>query len=184
MRLRLPLLAFLLVAPPLTATTFERVTTAELTRRAERVCVVRCDSCRAERDRRSGLVYTVVRLRLVEDIKGRSAGSTIELRLVGGEADGVRTVVVGMPRFRAGEESILLLGKRNRAGFPTVVAARRGMLRLGRDKQGARYLRDAVTGFEDLKTAKAKRIGLDSFRAACKKEQKRVKADDKKVAPK
>ena len=80
--------------------------------------------------------------------------------------------------------SILLLGKRNRAGFPTVVAARRGMVRLGRDKQGVRYLRDAVSGFADLKAAKANRIGLDSFRAACKKELKRVKAGDKKVAPK
>ena len=125
----------LLCAAPLPATTFEKVTTAELARRAENVAVVKCVSCRAERDRQSGLVFTHVRLRLLEDLKGRSAGSTIELRLVGGEADGVRTVVYGMPVFRAGEECIVLLGKRNSGGFPTIVAARRGMVRLGKDNE-------------------------------------------------
>ncbi|MHC4955464.1 MAG: hypothetical protein ACYTGZ_16550 [Planctomycetota bacterium] len=147
------------------ATTFENVTTAELARRAARVAVVRCDSCRAIRDRQSGLVYTHVRLRLLEDLKGRSAGSTIDLKLVGGEADGVRTVVVGMPRFVSGEESILLLGKKNAEGYSTVVAARRGMVRMRRDKQGVRYLRDRVTGFDTLARSKRK-IDLTSFRAA------------------
>ena len=168
MRILLLLSASLLVAPASRATTFERVTTAELARRAERVCVVRCDGCRAERDRRSGLVYTIVRLRLIEDFKGRSAGSTIQLRLVGGEAEGVRTVVVGMPTFRTGEESVLLLGKPNRAGYPTLLAARRGVVRLGRDKKGARYLRDRVSGFDALDKKASKRVALDRFRVALK----------------
>jgi len=155
----------LFVEAPLPATTFENVTTAELARRSLNVAVVKCESCRAERDRQSGLVFTRVRLRLLEDLKGRTAGSTIELRLVGGELDGVRTVVVGMPVFRIGEESIVLLGKRNSGGFPTIVAARRGMVRLGRDKKGARYLRDAVTGFDALPRSKRK-VDLQSFRSA------------------
>jgi hypothetical protein len=156
--------AALLLAATLPATTFERVSTAELARRARRVCAVQCESCRAARDPDSGVVFTHVRLRLLEDLKGRSAGSVIDLRIVGGEADGVKFVVAGMPRFRAGEESVLLLGAANRAGYPTLVAARRGMLRLQRDEEGRRFLRDPVDGFASLEGKR--RVELAQFRAA------------------
>lgn len=165
MPVRILALVTLICAAPLPATTFENVTTAELARRSERVAVVKCESCRAERDRHSGLVFTHVRLTLLEDLKGQSAGSTLELRLIGGEADGVRTVVVGMPVFCVGEECILLLGKRNAAGHPTVVAARRGMVRLQRDKQGKRFLRDRVSGFDGLPRTR-RRVELGAFRTA------------------
>jgi len=175
----------LLGAAPSMATTFEKVTTADLADRAERVVVVKCESCRAERDRRSGLVYTRVRLSLLEALKGAPSGSTIELRLVGGEADGVRTVVAGMPVFQAGEECVLLLGKRNAAGHPTLLAARRGRIRLVRDKTGGRFLRDSVSGFGEMKRARGG-VELAAFRTAYRatmkaKAKKRADAATRKT---
>jgi hypothetical protein len=182
MHLRILILAVLLGASRSSATTFENVTTAELADRAEVVAVVTCESCRPEMDRQSGLVFTRVRLSLLEELKGSAGGSTMELLLVGGELDGVRTVVAGMPVFRAGEECILLLGKRNRAGHPTVVAARRGMVRLARDKQGTRFLRDAVSGFGAMPGTRAG-VELEAFRTAFR-ETMRARAKKRAEAAK
>jgi len=181
---RLAAAALLLVATS-PATTFEPVTIATLAQRAERVSAVRCESCRPELDRESGLVFTHVRLRLLEDFKGRSATGVVELRLVGGEVDGVRTVVAGMPRFVPGEESVLLLGKTNQAGFATVLAARRGMIRLRRDEDGARVLRDPVDGFAALRGKR--KVALSDFRAALRQaereaQEKRERAEREEAA--
>ena len=50
--------AIVAFAALLSATTFENVSTAELSRRAERVCAVKCESCKPEKDPQSGLVFT------------------------------------------------------------------------------------------------------------------------------
>ncbi|MHC4940214.1 MAG: hypothetical protein ACYTHK_14810 [Planctomycetota bacterium] len=163
--------AIVAFAALLSATTFENVSTAELSRRAERVCAVKCESCKPEKDPQSGLVFTRIRLRLLEDMKGRSAGSVVELRLPGGELDGVKTVVEGMPHFRPGDESVVLLGRTNRLGCATLVAARRGVLRIARDGKGQRFLKDPVSGFESLEGKR--RVELASFRSAVKKQAKR-----------
>ncbi|MEM8884173.1 MAG: hypothetical protein AAGD14_08905 [Planctomycetota bacterium] len=173
MQLRRTLLVLALAAPMLSATTFERVSTAELARRSPRICAVQCVGCKPERDPESGLVFTRVRLKLLEDIKGRSPQRYFELRLIGGELDGKRTVVAGMPVFRTGGESVLLLGKPNRAGFATLVAARRGKLELTRDKKGKRYLKRRIDGFPEL-TGK-RRVALDELRTSIRKQKVRAK---------
>ncbi|MHC4448821.1 MAG: hypothetical protein ACYS0E_01600 [Planctomycetota bacterium] len=161
----------------ISATTFENLSTAELSRRAARVCAVKCESCKAVKDPLSGFVFTHVKLRLLEDIKGRSAGGLVELRIPGGEVDGIKTVVAGMPRFKTGEECIVLLGKTNKAGIPTLVAARRGVLRIARDKKGQRYLKDRVDGFASLKGKR--RVDIASFRGALRAQAKSKKGASK-----
>ena len=151
------------VAP---ATTYSRETTADLVRRAERVCCVRCLSVEARKAPRNGIVYTHVRLRLLEDLKG-SADSIIELRIAGGRAGGVETIVAGMPRFRRGEETVLILGQRNRSGYRVVLQANRGVLPLVRDKQGRRRVNASVTGIKELKGARS--VSLDLFRRSIKR---------------
>jgi len=157
------------------ATTFEPVSMAELAHRAVRVVAVRCVGCRAMRDVESGFVFTEIEFSLLEDLKGRSASPRFRLRLAGGTADGVKTVVVGMPTFRPGSEYIVLLGKENRSGYPTLVAARRGVVRLVRDKEGKRHLKRGVSGFDDL--AKVRRISLALFRTALRIDTDRRKRD-------
>ena len=156
------------------ATTFSRETTQDLVLRARQVCCAACEEVEARRDPVSGMVFTHVRLRLLEDLKGQSPSSSIRLRIVGGRAGGVETVVAGMPTFRPGEESILLLGAANRAGYPVVLQARRGVLRLRRDKRGDRYLATPVSGIKELRGRQ--RISLDAFRGAVKRLARKERA--------
>ena len=131
----------------------------------------RCVGCRASRDVQSGFVFTEIEFQLLEDLKGRSAISRFRLRLAGGEADGVKTVVTGMPTFVPGSEYVLLLGKENRSGYPTLLAARRGVVRLVLDKKGKRQLQRRVSGFDDL--AKVRKVSLATFRTALRKDLER-----------
>ncbi len=156
------LLALLAAAAP--ATTLPDRTTRDLLVEAERVCCLSCASIEARRDPRTGIVFTHVRLDLLEDMKGVSPSGTVELRLAGGEAEGVRTVVPGMPTFRLGEEAILLLGPPNALGHPVLLDAGRGVVRLRKEEDGTRILASRVTGVEDL--AGKRRVALGEFRTA------------------
>ena len=150
------------------ATTFANKTTRDLVNMAERVCRVRCEGVEQRLDSASGLVFTHVRLRVLEVLKGRTEGTLVELRLIGGRAGNAVTEVDGMPSFRRGDECVLLLGKNNRFGYPVVVSARRGVLELRRDKKtGERYLARAVSAMPGL--PEARRVTLDRFRDAVKR---------------
>jgi len=157
----------MLMAAAAPGTTLSSETTADLIAVAERVCCVAVDGVESRRDPRSGFVFTHVRLRLLEDLKGTDDGATIELRLPGGSADGVRTVAAGMPRFEAGKEAVLLLGKRNRDGYPVLLQASGGVLPLRTDRAGHRCLCGPVTGLKELKDASE--VTLDAFRTAVKR---------------
>lgn len=149
------------------ATTFPKSTTADLVAEAEHVCCARCEKIEARKDPRTGLIFTHVTLRLLEDLKGRSAGAEIRLRIVGGRIGNEETIVAGMPRFHEGGESVLLLGKTNRAGFPVVVQARRGVLHLRAGEKGERYLAERVTGLKELEGKR--RVALEDFRGAVRR---------------
>lgn len=165
------LLCAALLAVPLHATTWPDATTRDLVASAERVCCAVCESSEARTDPATGIVFTHVRLRLLEDIKGKSPSSTIELRVVGGR-DGPRTTLVaGMPRFLTGCESVLLLGKPNLQGYPVVLQGKRGVIPLLADAQGRRHLGGRVTGYDSL--GEGDRVSLDAFRGALRKEARR-----------
>ena len=155
------------------ATTFSHETTGDLVVRARQVCCVSCEEVEARRDPVSGLVFTHVRLRLLEDIKGRAAASSIRLRIVGGRAGGVETKTLGMPTFRPGEESILLLGPANSRGYPVLLQARRGVLSLKRDKRGGRYVVTRVSGIPELRGKR--HVTLDAFRGAVKRLERKAR---------
>jgi len=158
----------LLLAAAAPGTTLSSETTADLIVQAQRVCCVAVDDVESRQDPRSGFVFTHVRLRLLEDIKGTGDGAAVELRLPGGEKDGVRTVVPGMPRFEVGEEAVLLLGKRNSDGYPVVLQASGGVLPLRTDRAtGRRCLCRPVTGLKELEDERE--VTLDAFRAAAKR---------------
>lgn len=157
----------LLLAAAAPGTTLSSETTADLIAVADRVCCAVVDNVESRRDPRSGFVFTHVRVRLLEEMKGRSEDTVIELRLPGGRADGVETVAAGMPRFEKGAEAVLLLGPRNRDGFPVVLQASGGVLPLRADKAGRRCVCAPVTGLAELEGARE--VTLDSFRSAVKR---------------
>jgi len=149
------------------ATTLPTATTADRVRRAARVCCARCVKVEARVEPRTGLVFRYVELKHLEDLKGAGQGGTVRLRIVGGRVGNLETRVPGMPRFRAGEESVLFLGERNRDGHPVVVDAERGVLPIRADKQGRRHLARRVTGMKEL--GNRRQVALDDFRAAVRR---------------
>jgi hypothetical protein len=157
----------LLMAAAAPGTTLSRETTADLVASAQRVCCAAVERVEARRDPRSGFIFTHVRLRLLEDMKGSGDGTTIELRLPGGRVDGVETVAAGMPRFEVGKEAVLLLGRKNADGFHVVLQAAGGVLPLKKDKDGRRCLGCTVTGMKELEGDGA--VTLDAFRSAAKR---------------
>lgn len=156
---------FLLCA--LLATTWPDATTRDLVDQSDRVTCVKCESCEARLDPLTGWIFTHVRLRVVEDLKGTGDSSLVELRFIGGRVGGRALVVDGMPQFPVGEESVVMLGRRNALGYPVVTQARRGVIPLRKDASGRRLLGASVSGFPDLKDRK--RVSLDEFRAALRK---------------
>ena len=168
------LLALCAAAP---ATTLPRTSTRDMVREAHRVVCAECTSCRPRLDPRTGLVFTQVKLRVLETLKGDPEGPTLELSILGGEAEGIKTVVAGMPRFTAGRESVLLL-KRRKDGAWLVSLAHRGNIPIQRDKKGRRHLGARVSGFKDL--AGPKRISLDAFRTAVLREV-RLQQEEKRA---
>lgn len=158
------LLALCVAAP---ATTLPRASTREIVRDAHRVVCVECSSCVPRLDPRTGLVFTQVKLRVLETLKGEPEGPTLELSILGGEAGGRKTVVSGMPRFQAGRESVLCL-KRRKDGAWLVSLAHRGHVPILRDKKGQRHLGARVSGFKEL--AGPGRISLDAFRTSVLRE--------------
>lgn len=148
-------------------TVLSNETTGDLIVQAERVCCAVVESVESRRDPRSGFVFSHVRLRLLEEMKGRAEDAVLELRLPGGSAEGVRTVAAGIPRFEKGAEAVLLLGPRNSDGFPVVLQATGGVLPLRADKTGRRCLCAPVTGLSDL--ADEREVTLDAFRASVKR---------------
>ncbi len=149
------------------ATTLPRTSTRDMVRDADVVVCAECTSCRPRLDPRTGLVFTQVRLRVLETLKGEPEGAALELSILGGEAEGRKTVVTGMPRFAAGRESVVLL-KRRKDGAWLVSLAHRGHIPIRRDKKGRRHLGARVSGFKDL--AGPRRISLDDFRTAVLRE--------------
>ena len=174
------------------ATTLPKKTTRDLLEGSDRVCCVECASCEARLDRATGIVFTHVRLSVLEELKG-GGEKTFEIRIPGGEAGGVRTVVAGMPRFRPGQEAVLFLKRATEAGSAVggpvnrrwiVSLAHRGHVPIEKDKSGKRRLTGFVTGFRDIAPV---RTGLDEFRTAVRDELKRLSAARKaaqKPAPK
>jgi hypothetical protein len=79
-------------------------------------------------------IYTAVRVRVDETLKGAAApGETVTVTQLGGEKDGVLLDFVGRPRFAAGE-SVVLFTRRGRGADYLVVGLRQGKMRLAGDQ--------------------------------------------------
>lgn len=123
------LLATLVAAPAVLATTLVQMDLNELTQTAAVVARARClaSSSRWE----DGHLWTLTTFAVVEVWKSE-APQTFVVRLVGGR-DGPRIVLVdGVPRFRAGEEVVLFLESSGK-GELTVTSWAQGTFRIHRD---------------------------------------------------
>lgn len=124
----LPLLLSLCGA--LQATTLVRYDLEGLTRAAKSVFVGTCRESHTELI--GGQPYTRLTFEVGEVVKGQTA-ATLEVCLPGGEYQGRRLELAGMPQFAPGEEVVLFLTEPDPQGHPWPVGLGQGKFRVQRD---------------------------------------------------
>ena len=98
-------------------------------------CLTRENAVFADREG----IFTQTRFRVMEVVKGQ-ADSEMVLTLPGGEWDGQRMRVPGMPQFLAGQETVLFLSKRDGFGSPWPVGLGQGCYAVQVDEGGDRQV--------------------------------------------
>ena len=131
---------------PLAGTTVLRYDLAELTQRSARVVVGRCRSTGAELV--DGRIFTRVLIAVDETIKGEAADE-VTLHLVGGQYQGVRTHVAGVPTFTPGEEVVVFLTENDGLGHAWPVGLAQGKFRVQHSGPAAKpYVVQDLDGLE------------------------------------
>ena len=126
----LPLLFLLCLSGASGATTLVRYDLEGLTRTAGCVVVATCKESQTEII--AGQPYTRLTFAVGEVVKGQ-AGASLELCLPGGEHQGRRLHLAGMPQFVPGEEVVLFLTGPDQLGHPWPVGLGQGKFRVQRD---------------------------------------------------
>jgi hypothetical protein len=169
----------LLCGAPLTASSVREVSFETLSRAAKRVVsgeIVRVESEYGE----NGFIYTNVTM-LVRDAAPRSLeGRPYTFRTIGGEVEGRRLFIQGMPRFEVGQQVALFLHDKAETALGPTVGLWQGVFFVERDPQtGEHVVLDAarrpvlgleaqklVRGPKDVETAQGPALGLDESRRA------------------
>ena len=99
------------------ATTVVRFSFDSLCSHAATIAYVRCTDSASLRDAATGRIATRTRLEVLRTIKG-DPGDEIVLVLPGGQVDGHRMVVPGIPKFAIGQETVVFLTAAEAGGSP------------------------------------------------------------------
>ena len=87
---------------------------------------------------RSGMIYTHYTVSVIERYKG-TAGSTIDVAIPGGTAQGYRQVFAGSPVLNPGDEFVFLLWT-SRSGLTQIIGLTQGMFTLSARINGKQVL--------------------------------------------
>lgn len=85
-------------------------------------------------------IYTFYPIEIKEVFKGDGIGSTLQMRQMGGEKDGVGLQVAGTAQFSPGEDAVVMLGPVNRDGSRDVWGLMMGKYGVERGENGEEYL--------------------------------------------
>ncbi|MCC7261055.1 MAG: hypothetical protein IT369_00900 [Candidatus Latescibacteria bacterium] len=125
-----PLLLLLALCGTLRATTLVRYDLEGLTRNAACVLVATCRASSALLV--DGQPHTRCTFEVAEVVKGQ-AGARLEICLPGGDFQGMRLHLAGMPEFTPGEEVVLFLTEPDGRGSPWPVGLGQGKFRVERN---------------------------------------------------
>ena len=133
------LFAFLLLALPLMmgparAATFAEKNLAQLVTESEQIFVGTVSSL-ASRKLANGAIVTDIVFASPQVVKGSDTGANVTLLALGGEVDGVRLEIPGLPVFRRDVRYLVFSAGNGRDMFP-VVGGPAGMFQLGADVAG------------------------------------------------
>jgi len=144
---RLSLLGLALTQAEVSASTVLQMDLADLSRRASRIFVARCEARGFVAI--EGRPHTRVEFQILETVKG-NGGEREAVLFAGGELDGVRQWLAGMPTFEPGEEVVLFLTAPDTRGRSWPIGLAQGKFRVFRDASNRPIV---VQGKPDLNRA-------------------------------
>ncbi len=131
------------------ATTIQKFSLQELTKKSDSIVMARVDDAVSSWDAGHKEIYTFYTLSVLQPVKG-SKGTTITLRQLGGTVDNIASVVPGMPSFKKGEEVVVFLTQKDAAGYPWVMGLQQGKYTITTGKNGVKMVRNDLVGTELL----------------------------------
>ncbi len=120
------------------ATTVQKLTLQELTKKSESIVMARVDDAVSSWDTAHKEIYTYFTLSVLQPVKGSKGVTTITLRQIGGTVGNIASVVPGMPNFRKGEEVVVFLTQKDAAGYPWVMGLQQGKYSVTTAKNGVK----------------------------------------------
>jgi len=120
--------------PSSQATSLEHWDTPKLTKESKWVHIGEITSMWSSWDPQRRMVYTYVKMRVNETLKGGQATEVL-IRQPGGKANGYGMVVHGMASFSRGEKALVFL-KEDDDGAPSIVGMAQGKFRIFRNQTG------------------------------------------------
>jgi len=132
------------------ATTVQKLTLQELTKKSDSIVMARVDDAVSSWDAAHKEIYTFYTLSVLQAVKGSKGTTTITLRQLGGTVDNIASVVPGMPTFKKGEEVIVFLTQKDAAGYPWVMGLQQGKYTVTAGKNGVKTVRNDLAGTELL----------------------------------
>ena len=131
------------------ATTVQKFSLQELTKKSNSIVMARVDDAVSSWDAAHKEIYTFYTLSVLQSVKGNKGTTTITLRQLGGTVDNVASVVPGMPSFKKGEEVVVFLTQKDAAGYPWVMGLQQGKYSVS-SKDGVKMVRNELSGTELL----------------------------------
>jgi hypothetical protein len=137
------------------ATTVQKFTVSDLAKKSESIVLARVEDETARVDEGTKEIYTYITLRVIDDVKGAKrndnaknpkAEEMITIRQLGGSVGNLISVVPGMPTFRKGEEVVVFLSAKDRAGYPWVMGLQQGKYTVTTGEDGFKQVRNEMDG--------------------------------------
>jgi len=130
------------------ATTVQKLSLQELTKKSDSIVMARVDDAVSSWDAAHKEIYTFYTLSVLQSVKGNKGTTTITLRQLGGTVGNIASIVPGMPSFKKGEEVIVFLTQKDAAGYPWVMGLEQGKYTVSTGKDGVKMVRNDLAGTE------------------------------------
>ena len=144
------------------ASTVVPLSVGDITERSRQIFHGVCIDSKA--DIVGGDVVTRLRFAVAEGLKGVAATDTLDIVLPGGQIDGVRYRISGMPNFVPGEEVVLFLTGPDLSGRVWPVGLAQGGFRVRRETDGTPRVRRNFAGLRFQGSARAAGIQAGDLR--------------------
>jgi len=135
----------LVLAQAASATTVQKFTLQELTKKAASIVVGTVVDGTSSWDASKKEIYTYYTISVSQPVKGSKNGETITIRQLGGTVGNIASIVPGMPSFKKGEEVVLFLTQKDAAGYPWVMGLQQGKYSVV-EQDGLKMVRNDLSG--------------------------------------